>query len=156
MNGHIPEEDWAMYSAEAPDELSIRIRTHIRTCQECAEVEAQLAAWPVRLKEEGRRLRSALQVSDQEVERMLGVALEKIGVAPRRQTTGFAEKISILRALLEPLAGVGITRAAVENAMRGSGNNWGGFVTQFSATIRSACGVAAGQLADRAGMAIGI
>lgn len=153
---HITEQDWMMYAMGEPEAvLDGRIRAHLEACAECAAMGARFTAHPQLLGNDGMRLRSALEVSDAEIEQMLAVAMEKIGGRPRH-TVGFAEGIAILRTALEPVVGVAITRDAVEKALKegGAEGTWREFVARLSTAIQSVSGASAGHLAGRAGMAI--
>jgi hypothetical protein len=115
------------------------------------------------LSAEGARLRQAIAVAGPDVDRMLEASLKRIAEeATVRSGRTVTEGILVLRALLDPVFGPGMVRAAVDGALGRTAPGgitvecWRAFVDDLSATIQSLCGVAAGRFAGRAAVSLRI
>jgi hypothetical protein len=159
MRHGIKPEEWIEFNEGTLDgPRQARIEAHLEACAECRQTRDDLNLWRGRLRDEGKRLREALTLEPSQVERMLAETLERVAV-PRR---GAADSVLLLRSLLDPVFGPGAMRAAVEAAMRRvspegvTAATWKAFVDGFAENIKSMCGLAAGRLAGRAGLSLGV
>jgi len=140
-----------------------RIGQHVSACVECSSTLANLSAWHEAIASEGDRLRAAMDAQPLDTERMLRECLQRITAELPAPGRSVSEALAALRALLAPIFGQGTVTAAVNQALRRTGlavsalsaSNWLVFIKAFSAVISEICGIAAGRLADLAGISLG-
>lgn len=169
MGHDISEREWLEYlGGTLPRAQAARIRRHVDTCAECAQLFGELTQWHHLLTNEGSRLRRAMDLPEYEMERFVDRAVEKICQAGPRGFPGgrsrtAAEGLFLLRSLMEPIFGSGTARVAIDLAVRRctvnpggelSGGDWPLFVNNLSEALASICGSAAGRLVNRAGAAL--
>jgi anti-sigma factor RsiW len=169
MGHNISEREWLEYlGGRLPRARAARIGRHVETCAECAQLLGELTGWSRLLAKEGSRLRSALSVPEDEMDRLIERTVEEIRLTDsqyqrrgRGRTT--AQGLFLLRLLIEPFVGSGTARIAIDLAVRrctvdpGSelcGGDWPLFVNNLSETLASICGSAAARLVARAGAAL--
>lgn len=94
------------------------------------------------LRREAARLREAVHLSDEDLDRML-----------RRRRWTPREAMLLLRLLVEPICGSGTAGAAIQLAERrstaGAEFHWSLFVANLSETMAFLCGAATGRLVTR-------
>jgi hypothetical protein len=139
--------------------LSARISAHLTVCAECAARFEQLSACRERLSAEGARIREAMALESDAMERLLAASMERIAAAGLPLTSA-AEGLLLLRSLLAPVFGAGAVQAATEMALRSAapkgitGDTWAGVTAALSGMLEAICGIAAGRLVLRAAAAL--
>jgi anti-sigma factor RsiW len=171
MRHGISEQDWLEFVDGTLDSgRSRKIEQHVAVCPGCAGLRAELEAWHEILREEASRLQLAIDCPEDEVDRMLETAIERIhklepaGIRTCASWTT-AEALMLMRSLLEPFCGVGTACATMNLAARRAsagedgevtGRNWPVFVSNLSEALASVCGMAAARLVDRAGLYVAV
>jgi hypothetical protein len=164
MQHGFTEQEWLEFTDGALREPSLsRLEAHLAVCAECTAGVDSIRAWHERLRTEGERLRMAMELPELERERMLAQSLTRIAAEyPAPERRGPAEALAALRALLGPVFGAGIVRAAIEAALQRSApgginaGSWSAFAAALREMIQPPCGLAAGLLASRAAMSLAI
>ncbi|PWU05203.1 MAG: hypothetical protein C5B51_15240 [Terriglobia bacterium] len=164
MQHGFTEQEWMEFSEGAMGASSrSRLEAHLAVCAECAAKLDAIRVWHQRLSTEGERLRVAMELPEIDRERMLAQSLERIAAEyPSAERRGPAEALAALRALLGPVFGAGMIRAAVDAALeRGAPGginaaSWSAFAAELREMIQPACGLAAGFLALRAAMSLAV
>lgn len=140
--------------------LSSRIQAHLGVCSECAARHEQLRTWHQRLAGEGARIRAAMAMESDAMERLLAASMERIAAAGPPSASA-AEGVVMLRSLLAPVFGAGTVQAAAEMALRSAapiggltGATWAAFTAALSGMLETICGMAAGRLVLRAAAAL--
>jgi len=166
MAHDISEREWLEYVAGAASaEQATRIQRHVDGCPECARLLDDLVNWHDLLSTEGSRLRQALRLPEHEMDAFIDRTVDRIRSAPHPELAASsgrspAERMFLLRSLIEPIFGSGTAGAAMDLALRRCTthpegrlvrDDWPLFVRNLSDTLASICGLAAGRLVNRAG-----
>src|SRR4051812_46336607 len=123
MYGHFSEQDWLEYlSGTLPQNRAASIRQHVEVCGGCAELFGELTRWHGLITSEGSRLREALVLPREEmdrfVERSVGRICQASPVAvPCGEGRTAVEGMFLLRSLMEPIFGTGTARVAIDLAV---------------------------------------
>ena len=159
---HEISEQQLLAEVEGTADASLRdcIQAHLGVCSECAARHEQLRTWHERLAGEGARIRAAMAVEGEAVERLLAASMERIAAAGPPSASA-AEGVVMLRSLLAPVFGAGTVQAAAEMALRSAapiggltGATWAAFTAALSGMLETICGMAAGRLVLRAAAAL--
>src|SRR5262252_4298931 len=104
--------------------LRSRIQAHLSVCSECAARHEQMRTWHRRLAGEGARIRVAMAMEGDAMERLLAESMERIAAAGPLSASA-AEGVVMLRSLLAPVFGAGAVQAATEMALRSAAPSQG-------------------------------